>query len=925
VASDQTGGETPLFGALLLRYRTAAGLTQEQLAARAGLSPDAIAALERGKRHTPRASTLELLVTALGLNEDERAKLQNAARLSATASVDRTYSDATGETIVLPRTIGWRPTVQPTPLVGRRDELDTICQRLAIEGVRLLTLTGPAGVGKTRLALAAVTQIVHDFPERFSDGIAVVDLAPTRDPEQVFDTIARTLGFKDDGSVPLRERLQSYLRERSSLLMMLDNFEQALSAASHIAQLLATCPGLQLLVTSRAPLRLRWEQTLRVAPLPVPNVSDTLPAVDALLTIASVELFVSRARAHRADFTLTAATAPLVARLVTQLDGLPLALKLAAARMDVVPLAALVRRQEDRLQLLRWDAQDLPDRHRSLEAALGWSYELLTEDEQRLFRRLGVFVGQVTLEAIAAVAGVKTGVEDEEGNLIAPDRRRSEGETLDMLMSLTAKSLILPGQRNAIGDEDGEDRSEDDDHLEIAFTMLETVREYAREQLERLGGLEAARRAHAYYFLTLAEQADPQLRGPDQRVWYLRLEREHDNLRAALHWLFDQDTPAEREAALRLAAALGWFWVIRGYPVEGWRWLQKALTRMQVDSIGEGSRMVLRLRTLLEAGSTLLLQGEFARARVLQEEALALAQQWQDPAAVAQALTYLGTRAVYAGELAEAVRLLREAQTCWETLGDPFFLGLTLNFLGTARLAQGDQEEAEQLKTAALELLEASGGIGFAGTARVSLAAIVGQRGDLLQAVRHVRAGIDASLALRDRRLISSGVRAALVFMDGHIQPEQRMRLLGASDALSQVTGGTVVRQQEPAYALIAELREQLERGEWAAAYRQGLSLSLGELGSLALALLDEVAQRLATVSNSPDTSQQQSPSANPLSEREREVLRLVAQGLSSKAIARRLFISPSTVNHHLTSVFARLSVDTRAQAVAVATQRGLL
>jgi predicted ATPase/DNA-binding CsgD family transcriptional regulator len=910
------------FGALLLRYRTAAGLTQEQLAARAGLSPDAVAALERGKRHTPRASTIELLVAALRLNEDERAELQNAIQLSAIASVDRSSSDAAGEAIVLPRMIGWRPTVQPTPLIGRRDELDSICQRLAVEGVRLLTLTGPAGVGKTRLALATVSQIVQDFPERFSDGIAVVDLTPAREPEQVFDTIAHTLGFKDDGPIPLRERLESYLRERASLLMMLDTFEQALSAASHIARLLATCPGLQLLVTSRAPLRLRWEQTLRVAPLPAPSESDALSAVDDLLTIPSVELFVSRARAHRAGFALTPEQAPLVVQLVTQLDGLPLALQLAAARMDVMPLSMLVRRQEERLQLLRWEAQDLPDRHRSLEAALGWSYDLLTEDEQRLFRCLGVFVGQVTLEAIAAVADVKLVGEDNQRDVTKIADRRSNSEMLDALVSLAGKSLILSGQRNAIGDED---RYEDEDDPEIAFTMLATVREYAREQLERLGELEAARRAHAYYFLALAERADPQLRGPDQRDWYLRLEREHNNLRAALRWLFDQETPAEREAGTRLAAAMGWFWVIRGYPVEGWRWLEKALSRMQVDTIREGSHTALHLRTLLEAGSTLLLQGEFARARLLQEEALALAQQGQDPTAIAQALTYLGTRAVYAGELAEAVRLLREAQTHWETLGDSFFLGLTLNFLGTARLAQGDQEEAEQLKTEALELFEASGGIGFAGTAHVALASIVWQRDNLLQAVRHVRAGIEGSLALRDRRLLSSGVRAALVFMGEHIHLDQRMRLLGASDALSLVTGGTVVRQQEPAYALIAELREQLERGEWAAPYRQGRTLSLSEVGTLVLALLDEVAQRLATVSNSPDTSQQQRPSATPLSERELEVLRLVAQGLSSKAIARRLSIFPSTVNHHLTSVFTKLSVDTRAQAVAVATQRGLL
>jgi predicted ATPase/DNA-binding CsgD family transcriptional regulator/transcriptional regulator with XRE-family HTH domain len=909
------------FGDLLLRHRVAARMTQEQLAARAGLSVDAIAALERGKRRTPRAATIELVAVALGLNERERAELYATARLSAAVTVDHSSCDAEADADILLPTIGWRPTLQPTPLVGRRDELDTICQRLAVEGVRLLTLTGPAGVGKTRLALAAVTKIAREFPARFADGIAVVDLTFARDAEQVFDTIARTVGFKDDGSISLRERLDLYLRQRSSFLMMLDNFEQALSAASQMAQLLAACPGLQLLVTSRAPLRLRWEQTLRVAPLPVPNAPDAPASVEELMSIPSVELFVSQARAHRSDFTLTATAAPLVAQLVTQLDGLPLALRLAAARMDVIPLAALVRRQEDWVQLLRWDAQDLPERHRSLEAALGWSYDLLTEKEQRTFRHLGVFVGQVTLEAIASVAGVSAGLDDTEGHVIAPDHRRSECEALDILVSLAEKSLILPGQRNAIGDEGG---YEDDDQPEIAFTMLETVREYAHEQLERTGELEAAHRAHAHYFLRLAERADPQLRGLEQRDWYLRVEREHDNLRAALRWLFDQETPEEREAAVRLAAALGWFWVIRGYPVEGRRWLDKALSRLQTELLGE-DHAALRLRTLLEAGSIFLLQGDFTQARVLQEEALALAQQWRDPTAIAQALTYLGTCAVYAGELVEGVRLLSEAQTRWETLGDPFFLGLTLNFLGTAKLAQGDQEEAEKLKAAALELLEASGGIGFAGTARVSLSAILAQRGALPHAVRHVRAAIEMSVALRDRRLISSGLRAALAFMDEQIQPEQRMRLLGASDALSRVTGGTVVQQQESAYPLIAALREQLEREEWVAAYRQGLSMSISAVGLLVLTLLDEVAQRLSGVSGSQGSAQLQRPSATLLSAREREVLRLVAEGRSSKEIGRRLFLSPSTVNHHIQSIFNKLGVDTRAHAVAVAAQRQLL
>jgi predicted ATPase/DNA-binding CsgD family transcriptional regulator/transcriptional regulator with XRE-family HTH domain len=916
------------FGALLKRYRTAALLTQEQLAARARLSPDAIRALERGKRRTPRPDSARLLADALALTGAEREELLAAAVPSKTATL------ASQE--IMPSLAARLGIAQPTPLLGRVSELEMIRQRLVgdpgtpgMEGrgnqgreqVRLLTLTGPAGVGKTRLALAAAIQLADHFP----DGVVLVDLTPIRDPPLVLPTIARALGLAETGGQPLPERLRDALRERSALLV-LDNFEQVLPAAGALAELLGACPRLTLLVTSRAPLRLRWEWTLRVSPLPVPDLTAPLPPLEVLVEIPAVALFLERAR--RADFALTAAQAPLVAQLASELDGLPLALELAAANLDALPLPTIVRRLGDRLRLLRWEALDLPERQQSLEAAIGWSYDLLSVPERRLFRCLGVFSGWVSPAATAAVvSAVATGEDDD-------DRARDHGHTLARLASLAEKSLVLPARRREYegdgAEEDGTTEAQNGVDPEPAFAMLETVREYAWEQLERLGELEAGRRAHAYYFLALAEQADPQLRGPNQRAWYFRLEREHDNLRAALRWLLEQDTTAERAAALRLAAAMGWFWAIRGYPTEGSRWLEEALARAPAGSAEEENGLAVRTRALLEAGAALVLQGNFARAGALQEEALTLARQRQDPAATAQALTYLGTRAVYAGEVVEGAQLLREAQARWETLGDAFFLGLTLNFLGTAALAQGDLAEAAALKAAALERLDAAGGVGFAGTAHLALAAISGQRGDLPQAVRHVRAGIEASLVLRDRRLLSSGARAALALVGDHGDPVRCMRLLGASDVLSQVTGGAVVGQHEPAYGAVAGLRERLEQG---AAYREGRSLSFGDVVTLARSLLDDVAQIRAhiapprSVSDGAQEPQQRParPDRSPLSAREQEVLQLVAQGRSNKAIGRQLFLSASTVNYHLTSVFNKLGVSTRAQAVAVAAQRGRL
>jgi DNA-binding CsgD family transcriptional regulator len=316
------------------------------------------------------------------------------------------------------------------------------------------------------------------------------------------------------------------------------------------------------------------------------------------------------------------------------------------------------------------------------------------------------------------------------------------------------------------------------------------------------------------------------------------------------------------------------------------------------------------------------------RALTLQEEALALAEQQQDRVAIAQAFTYLGTRAVYAGETTESTRLLSEARHRWEALGDTFFLGLTLNFLGSAALAEGDQVEAAALKAAALGHLETSGGMGFAGAAHLALAAIVGQQGNVCQAIQHVRAGIEASLALRDRRLLSSGARAALMLMDEHVGLERRIRLLGASDVLSQTTGGIVVSERESASRAMPQLRERLERGEWAAAYREGCALQFTQVAALALGLLDEVDQWGAAPDKQHMTSQQHEQPARQtslLTEREQEVLRLVAAGLSSKAIGQQLFLSPSTVNHHIKSIVDKLGADTRAQAVAVAAQRGLL
>ncbi|HEV2459684.1 MAG TPA: helix-turn-helix domain-containing protein, partial [Ktedonobacterales bacterium] len=539
------------FGMLLRRFRLAAGRTQAGLAEQSGLSERAVNDLERDPRRVPRLESVRLLADALGLSPQDRAALLAAARPQAAGAPSHSATFSHRGTLHPAR---HNLPVQLTPLLGREDEMVAVTALLRQDAVRLVTLTGPGGVGKTRLGLQVAAELVDEY----ADGVWFVRLSRLVDPALVLPTIAHILGLQEAGRQPVEAVLREWLRTRA-VLLLLDNFEQVVAAAPEVAELLAASPGLKVLVTSRMGLHLRGEQEVPVPPLGLPSAagSPRLPAVERLNQYPAVALFLARAREARPEFQVTSATAPAVLGICARLDGLPLAIELAAARLKVLPPPALLRRLEQALPLLEGGARDLEARQQTMRATLAWSEDLLEPAEQRLFGRLAVFVGGFTLEAAEAVCAAPAGAEPLGVDVLAG------------LGALVEQSLVQP----QTGDE-GE--GEEEEGGEARFRLLYVVREYALERLEASGEADALRQAHALYFLMVAEQAEPQLHGPEQRTWLARLERELDNERAALGWLGER---AEVERGLRLAAALTWYWGERSHFLEGLGWLKGLLAQ----------------------------------------------------------------------------------------------------------------------------------------------------------------------------------------------------------------------------------------------------------------------------------------------------------------------------------------------------------
>ena len=702
---DLVTGEHLAFGEVLKRYRVVAGLTQEELAERAHLSVRAISDLERGARRTPYRETVRLLVVALELSAQDADVFGAAARrrTSPSAAVPPSLSSAAqGSGAEVAGTArgaldGGVHTLTLTAFVGREREVELVRQRLLQPETCLLTLVGPGGTGKTRLAL----QVAEAMGATFPDGVSCVSLAALADASMILPTIALALGVTEAAGQALLARLSAFLRH-SRTLLVLDNFEQIVSAAPTLTELLAACRHLKLLVTSRMPLHVHGERIFEVPPLSVPDPTH-LPPLEELSRYEAVRLFVARAQDVQPDFALTSETALPVAEVCARLDGLPLALELAAARVRFLPPQALLSRLGSRLKLLTGGERDRPARQQTLRSALDWSYDLLDAGEQTLFARLAVFVGGCTLEAAAAVCNAP-------GDL--------PFDVLEGIASLLDKSLLRRAEGVA-----GEPR----------FVMLETIREYALERLAVSGEDVAINRQHAAYYLRLAEAAAPRLRGAEQTVWLNRLDAEHDNLHAALQWWLGG---GDADVGARLAAALGCMWYVRGYLSEGRRWLASALERgcmaprparatvlywagvlawwqsdlQQAVTLCEESRALFQAMgdkqgtasALRVLGNVALDQADYGRAATLIEESLALFQEVGDNVGSASALHNLGDTATRRGDYGRAAALLAEALALFQRLGDTEGIAYTLGDWGTLAWRQGDYSRAEALYTESL-------------------------------------------------------------------------------------------------------------------------------------------------------------------------------------------------------------------------------
>ena len=629
-----------------------------------------------------------------------------------------------------------------TSFVGRAREVARV--RELLKGSGLLTLTGPGGSGKTRLALQAARELLGDYP----DGVFFVELAPITDPRLVPSAVADSVGARAEGARPVLDTLRDHVRDRE-LLLVVDNFEQVIEAGSVVADLLTAAPRMRILVTSREPLHVTGEQELAVPPLSLPDTGQPA-APEHVLLFESVALFAQRAAAVDAGFRITEANAPVVAELCRRLDGLPLAIELAASRVKVLQPEAILERLEHRLELLIGGPVDVPARQRTLREAIGWSHDLLDEPERAVFRRLSVFAGGWTLEAAEAVA--------DPGDAL-------ERDILEVLGSLVDKNLVMKSPSD-VG----------------RFTMLETIREFGLEQLESAGEANATRDHHASHFLGIAEAAEPHLRGVDQERWLERLELEHDNLRAALRRSIDAGPST---SGLRLVGALWRFWLMHGHLAEGRRWAETVLALPEA-----AARTAERAKALTGLGGVAYWQEDLSVTRRSYEEALAIARELGDRSAEAEALYNMSYPPAYEGDVGTAVATLKQSRAMFEELGNGRGVADCMWLFAIVARLEGDTAAARTLVEESLRMHREAGDRFGATDALHVLGRIALAQGDLDTAGASFLEALANDEQVENRTgvgIVLDNLAARASALGHHVRA---VRLVGASDAIKEAAGG---------------------------------------------------------------------------------------------------------------------------------------